>query len=192
MESALKEKIEETVIEILRGSNMDEATEFKIRKSASEKLGIDLSVPERKKFVRQVVEAFLLEQQAKEAANAAVEEEEQQADDEPEKEMEMKKEVEEEVEEEEEEEDVKPKIVGEKEFDDEGDLIICRLSDKRRVTIQDFRGKTLVSIREYYKVDGKDRPSAKGISLTVEQWSALKDNVSEIEKVISKMQCRLE
>ncbi|KAL7213269.1 hypothetical protein ACSBR2_015894 [Camellia fascicularis] len=36
------------------------------------------------------------------------------------------------------------------------------LSEKRRVTIQDFRGKTLVSMREYYRRDGKDLPTAKG------------------------------
>jgi len=30
------------------------------------------------------------------------------------------------------------------------------------VTIQDFRGKTLVSIREYYKKDGKELPTSKG------------------------------
>ncbi|OMP02886.1 Transcriptional coactivator p15 [Corchorus olitorius] len=48
-----------------------------------------------------------------------------------------------------------------KEYDDDGDLIICRLSEKRKVTIQEFRGKTLVSIREYYKKDGKELPTSK-------------------------------
>ncbi|KAJ1438064.1 Transcriptional coactivator p15 [Sesbania bispinosa] len=48
-----------------------------------------------------------------------------------------------------------------KEFDDEGDLIICKLSEKRKVTIQDFRGKTLVSIREFYRKDGKELPTSK-------------------------------
>lgn len=28
--------------------------------------------------------------------------------------------------------------------------------------MQEFRGKTLVSIREYYSKDGKDLPSSKG------------------------------
>lgn len=31
------------------------------------------------------------------------------------------------------------------------------------MTIQDFRGRTLVSIREYYRKDGKELPSAKGV-----------------------------
>lgn len=30
------------------------------------------------------------------------------------------------------------------------------------MTIQEFKGKTLVSIREYYKKDGKELPTSKG------------------------------
>ncbi|XP_021297978.1 RNA polymerase II transcriptional coactivator KELP [Herrania umbratica] len=75
-----------------------------------------------------------------------------------------------------------------KEFDDDGDVIVCRLSERRRVMIQDFRGKSLVSIREFYKKDGKELPSAKGISLTEEQWSALKKNIPNIEKAVRKME----
>lgn len=33
------------------------------------------------------------------------------------------------------------------------------------MTITDFRGKTLVSMREYYKKDGKELPTSKGINL---------------------------
>lgn len=32
------------------------------------------------------------------------------------------------------------------------------------MTIQDFKGKTLVSIREYYTKGGKELPSSKGLS----------------------------
>ncbi|KAL2236727.1 UNVERIFIED_CONTAM: RNA polymerase II transcriptional coactivator KELP [Sesamum indicum] len=139
MDTETRNKIEETVLEILKNSNMDETTEYKIRKSASEKLEMDLSEPTRKKFVRQVVESYLREQQAKA-------EEEQQP-------------------EEEEEEEDNGRKTGGREYDDEGGLIICRLSDKRRVTLSEFRGKTLVSIREYYKRDGKELPSAKALNL---------------------------
>ncbi|MBA0794286.1 hypothetical protein Gohar_018634 [Gossypium harknessii] len=62
------------------------------------------------------------------------------------------------------------------------------MSDKRRVTLQDFRGKTLISIREYYKKDGKELPSSKGISLTEEQWSTLRKNIPNIEKAVRKME----
>ncbi|KAK4382497.1 RNA polymerase II transcriptional coactivator KELP [Sesamum angolense] len=172
---------------------MDETDEYKIRKSASEKLQMNLSEPTRKKFVRQVVESYLREQQAKA-------EEEQQPEEE----------------EEEEEEEDNGRKTGGREYDDEewpyylppicGKLVkptSCGMeqsaqishftslpADKRRVTLSEFRGKTLVSIREYYKRDGKELPSAKGISLTAEQWASFKKNVPAIEKAIKKMESR--
>eukprot|EP00262_Sarcandra_glabra_P003158 TRINITY_DN13675_c0_g1_i1.p1 TRINITY_DN13675_c0_g1~~TRINITY_DN13675_c0_g1_i1.p1 ORF type:complete len:162 (+),score=32.40 TRINITY_DN13675_c0_g1_i1:145-630(+) len=159
MEPEIQRKIEETVIEILKNSDMEVTTEFKVRNMASEKLGLDLSNSEYKRFVRNVVESFLL----------------------------SKKEAEEEAEENE-EDNKKPSRAAEKEIDDDGDLIICRLSSRRKVTIQDFRGKTLVSIREYYEKDGKEMPSSKGISLTAEQWATFSKSVPAIEEAIKKMQ----
>ncbi|KAI3919548.1 hypothetical protein MKX01_018371 [Papaver californicum] len=115
---------------------MDDMTEFKVRNIASEKLGgMDLSPPEPKQFVRDILESFLL---------STVEEE-------------------------------KP----------------ISLSEKRRVTVQDFKGKTLVSIREYYQKDGKHFPSSKGISLSDEQWSAFRTAVPAIEEAIKTMELRL-
>jgi len=156
-----KQRIEETVRRILQESDMDEVTESKIRKQASEQLGLNLSQPHFKAFVKQVVGAFLQEKLQEQEENDEKEDEEEQG------------------------------VSKGKEYDDEGDLIICKvcfvflssepllvilqvampqinfvfgfqLSEKRRVTIQDFRGKTLVSIREYYKKDGKDLPTSKG------------------------------
>ncbi|KAK6935541.1 DEK, C-terminal [Dillenia turbinata] len=167
MESEIQNRIEKTVTEILQSANMDEMTEYKVRKIAAEKLKLDLSLPKYKLFIRQIVDSFLQNQQAKQS-----------------------EEVEQEEEEEEDDERTK-RASGEEEYDDEGNLIVCRLSDKRKVTIQDFRGKTLVSIREYYKKDGKELPSSKGISLTAEQWDAFKKNVPAIEKAIGKMESRL-
>ncbi|KAF4636986.1 hypothetical protein G7Y89_g1085 [Cudoniella acicularis] len=43
----------------------------------------------------------------------------------------------------------------------------------RRVEITDFKGKKLINIREYYEKDGEYLPGKKGISLTVEQYTAL-------------------
>ncbi|KAL4570653.1 hypothetical protein LXL04_026313 [Taraxacum kok-saghyz] len=175
MDPEMAKKIKETVLDVLKNSDMESTTEFQVRKLASEKLGEDLSVPERKKLVRSVVQTYLEEQQAKAEADEKVTEA-----DEPE----------EEVEEEEESEDDKKKKKGPKEYDDEGDLIVCRLSDKRRVTLTEFKGKSLVSIREYYKKDGKELPSSKGISLTSEQWSTFSKNVPGIEQAIKKMEAR--
>ncbi|KAL9434611.1 hypothetical protein AB3S75_029290 [Citrus x aurantiifolia] len=163
MKAETKAKIEDTVREILVKSDMTETTEFQIRKQASEKMGLDLSQPEYKAFVRHVVTTFLEEQDQKSK-------EEQEDEDEEENEA------------------VKNDNA---EYDDEGNLIICQLNKKRRVTIQDFKGKTLVSIREYYTKGGKELPSAKGISLTEEQWSALRKNVSAIDTAVKKMQSRI-
>ncbi|KDO76582.1 hypothetical protein CISIN_1g0317922mg, partial [Citrus sinensis] len=52
MKAETKAKIEGTVREILVKSDMTETTEFQIRKQASEKMGLDLSQPEYKAFVR--------------------------------------------------------------------------------------------------------------------------------------------
>ncbi|XP_031280930.1 RNA polymerase II transcriptional coactivator KELP [Pistacia vera] len=163
METEMKEKIEETVRKILERSDMSETTEYQIRKQASEKMGLDLSQPEYKAFVRNVVNSFLEEQEEKSRKD--------QDQDHEEEEQEAKN--------------------LDEEYDDEGNLIVCKLSDKRRVTIQDFRGKTLVSIREYYKKDGKELPTAKGMSLTEEQWSVFKKNVPAIEKAVKKMESRI-
>ncbi|KAL3626882.1 hypothetical protein CASFOL_029287 [Castilleja foliolosa] len=157
MDAETRNKIEETVLEILKNSNLDEMTMSKLRKSASEKLEIDLADPTRKELVREIVESYIMEQQSK-----AEQEQEQ-----------------------EEEEDNNGK-----EYDDQGGLIICRLSNKRRVTVSKFKGKKLVSIREYYKKDGKELPKLKGINLTVEQWAKLKENIPAIEEAIKKMEAR--
>ncbi|CAN6585866.1 unnamed protein product [Malus baccata var. baccata] len=161
MEAETEQKIEETVRRILEESDMDEMTEFKIRKQASQELELDLSKPPYKAFVKQVVQSFLEEQNQKEQEAAQT--------------------------------DQNPEADGaqEREYDDNGDLVICRLSAKRKVTLQEFRGKNLVSIREFYFKDGKELPTAKGISLTEEQWSVFKKNVPAIEKAISKMESRI-
>ncbi|KAA8528219.1 hypothetical protein F0562_035530 [Nyssa sinensis] len=179
MDPEIQQKIEETVVEILKSSNMEETTGYKVRKMASDRLGLDLSQADRKRFVRQVVEAYLADQQSNPQP-------------EPNEENDATKQADEEPEEEEEEEEQRKgkRGGGAKEYDDGGDLIICELSEKRRVTIQDFRGKTLVSIREYYRKDGKVLPTSKGISLTAEQWSSFKKNVPAIEKAIGKMESR--
>lgn len=114
MEPENREKIEETVVEILKNADMETVTEFMVRKMASEKLGIDLSETEHKRFVRGVIESFL----------------EKTNEPEPEDPLRSAKaEVEEgEEEEEEEKENLSKQVGGVKEYDDDGDLIICRVS----------------------------------------------------------------
>lgn len=49
--------------------------------------------------------------------------------------------------------------------DSNGD-VYWDLSSQRRVTISEFRGKSLVSIREYYEKDGQSLPGKKVSSLS--------------------------
>lgn len=59
------------MLDILKKSNIKEATEFTIRVAASERLGIDLSDTASKHFVRSVVESFLLSVAANEKSKDA-------------------------------------------------------------------------------------------------------------------------
>jgi Transcriptional Coactivator p15 (PC4) len=61
-----------------------------------------------------------------------------------------------------------------------------QLSAKRRVTVQEYKGVTLVAFREYYQKDGKDLPGKQGISLNVEQFKALMQTMPEIVKVLAE------
>ncbi|KAL3738344.1 hypothetical protein ACJRO7_019812 [Eucalyptus globulus] len=171
MDSDVGRRIGTTVREVLEESDMSNTTEYKVRKLASERLGMDLSQPKYKAIVRQVVESFLEEQKAREEQNAM-----------------GKEEGEEQEEQEEEEEETGKKSGGDAEYTEDGDLIICKLSEKRKVTMQEFRGKPLLSIREYFKKGGKEFPTSKGISLTEEQWSVLRKNVPAVEKAIKKLE----
>lgn len=69
MEMVSIQKIEETVKSILREANMDQMTEFKLRLDASAKLNFDLSGPNHKKLIRDVLEAFLLSNPGDEIAH---------------------------------------------------------------------------------------------------------------------------
>lgn len=64
---------------------------------------------------------------------------------------------------------------------------VCQLSKNRFVAVQNFNGKLLVSIREYYESAGKRLPSKKGISLTLDQWQAFKEGIPDIEAAIRQL-----
>jgi len=52
----------------------------------------------------------------------------------------------------------------------------------RYVSVSEFRGKKMISIREFYQADdGELRPGKKGISLTSEQWEKLKSHVDDVD-----------
>lgn len=137
MEQETRQKIEETVKDILSKADMDEMTEFKVRVTVSDLLGIDLSDFSHKKLIRQAVESFLLSTSEENGDG---------------KELDLKHR----------EEEAKGAVKVEKEIDGDGDRLICKLADKKNVVVYEFRGTKYVSIREFYVKNGKELPSARG------------------------------
>lgn len=125
MDEETKRQIEETVLQILRDADMTSTTEFKVRSLAAQRLGIDLSHPDRKLFVRGIVESFLISQKSNDGydddKSDPGQEQEEVLVEQPERDRE-------EEEEEDEDEGSKKRRRGPKEYDDDGDLIICRVS----------------------------------------------------------------
>uniref|UniRef100_A0ACD5W2H4 Uncharacterized protein n=1 Tax=Avena sativa TaxID=4498 RepID=A0ACD5W2H4_AVESA len=134
MDEKMQKKVEAAVLEILRGSDLESLTEYKVRSAAADRLGIDLSLPDRKLFVRRMVQDYLeslADEDEKKGQGGSGEEGEKkehcQKGEEEEQEEKKKEEDKEEEEEEEEAEEDKKGGVG-KELDDNGDLILCRVS----------------------------------------------------------------
>lgn len=62
------------------------------------------------------------------------------------------------------------------------------LSNTKRVTVREWKKKVLIDIREFYEADGVMKPGKKGISLSVEQWRALMENVEVVNQLIKKFE----
>ncbi|KAI3421465.1 PC4 domain-containing protein [Psidium guajava] len=161
MSAGMQQLIAKTAREVLQESGADEMTEHQLRMEVSKRLGVDLALPKHKAIVSQAMQSFLeggrVPEDHGEADEGREEDEDPEQSDAP------------------------------KEYTDGGDLVICKLSERRKVTVGKFKGKTLVSMRKYYNKDGKEHPSRDGISLTTDQWLALKNSVPAIEAAIKKM-----
>ncbi|KAK8873866.1 transcriptional Coactivator p15-domain-containing protein [Apiospora arundinis] len=60
------------------------------------------------------------------------------------------------------------------------------LTTTRRVVISEFKGKPLISVREYYTdAAGDMKPGKKGISLTLDQWNSLMKATTEVNAELS-------
>lgn len=60
--------------------------------------------------------------------------------------------------------------------------ILSQLDKYKRVTVRQFKDKTLIDIREYYTDRNTEmqKPGKKGIALSVEAWEALKGVMSAV------------
>ncbi|KAJ7783216.1 transcriptional Coactivator p15-domain-containing protein [Mycena metata] len=63
------------------------------------------------------------------------------------------------------------------------------LGKAKRVTVRNFKGSTLIDIREFYtdKETGDAKPGKKGISLTPEQWQELKQATPTLDALVAEI-----
>lgn len=66
----------------------------------------------------------------------------------------------------------------------DGTKLSVNLSPKRKVRVNEYQGRLIVDIREYYEKYGEQLPGSKGIALTPEQFSELAKHVAEIEAIL--------
>jgi len=60
-----------------------------------------------------------------------------------------------------------------------------KLSANRFLTINEFKNKVRVDIREFYINDaGEKKPGKKGISLSLEEWNTLKEHMDAVDQAI--------
>ena len=77
--------------------------------------------------------------------------------------------------------------IQEPEKNDSGESFF-ELSSKNRITVRKWSGKGLIDVREFYEKGGKQLPGKKGISLTLDQYKAVKElvNSGSIDALIKK------
>ena len=57
----------------------------------------------------------------------------------------------------------------------------------KRLTLRKYKGKLLVDIREFYYSEGEMKPGKKGISLSVDCWNKINDNIDFINESIKEL-----
>jgi len=55
------------------------------------------------------------------------------------------------------------------------------------VVVKQFRGKTYIGIREYFRKNGQMIPTKKGLNLTVNEWVTLKSQIQNIEHAVQRI-----
>lgn len=62
-----------------------------------------------------------------------------------------------------------------------------QLSEKRRATVDMFKDRVMVNVREYYTVDGDDdlKPGKKGLSMLADQFRALVAGADDVDAAVA-------
>ncbi|CAD7000392.1 RNA polymerase II transcriptional coactivator [Ceratitis capitata] len=60
------------------------------------------------------------------------------------------------------------------------------IENLRQVRINEFKGRKMVDIREFYEKNGEILPGKKGISLHIHQWKKLLELAPEINKALGE------
>lgn len=191
MEKSEEDRIRAAVSKALEGADLNLMSEARVRQLASKETGIDLSQRPYKMLVQKFVEEFL----------EAIEGEEEEASDDKKKSEETGNAnggCEEDTHQQKKSKTSSEPVfthkgtspgggrAGESRKMEDGSLVVCQLTSRRNITVCDWKGTKLVSIREFYEKNGKSLPG-KGISLNRDQWSALKEGFSKIDTVIQTL-----
>ncbi|KAL6575625.1 hypothetical protein OROHE_001002 [Orobanche hederae] len=119
LNASKRRKIEDTVSQILGASNLEVATELSVRAAAEERLGLSLSGLSHRRLVQQLVDSFLLS-----TARAALGTSSPRRNNHGNGNSDV-------------------------ESGDYNGKVICKLSDKRMVTVHDGSWTTMVEIRDF-------------------------------------------
>ncbi|RLN08198.1 RNA polymerase II transcriptional coactivator KIWI-like [Panicum miliaceum] len=68
----------------------------------------------------------------------------------------------------------------------EDGTVVAEISKNKKVSVRSWKGKVYVDMREFYVKDGKTLPTRKGISLQLDQWKTLRDNIKAIDEAIKE------
>jgi len=66
-----------------------------------------------------------------------------------------------------------------------GGFVVELSGSARRVTVEQYKGTTTISLREFYQKDGKWLPGKKGINLTTAQWQTLYSNLGSLKQAFA-------
>ncbi|KAL8494901.1 hypothetical protein ACS0TY_019167 [Phlomoides rotata] len=181
LSAAKRRKIEDTVLQILKASDLETTTELSVRSAAAGQLGFELSGLSHRRLVRQLVDSFLLSTAAEVLRTTLIHRINDGSNTGDNVDNQTKRQ--------------QPSDVRvESEADCRGNgKVICKLSDKTGVAIHDMNGTTMVEISDFNINDGKmlpERGGNSGISLTATQWSSLRNSIPSIQEAILKLESR--